>query len=282
MQQIALTNLHFLVSFPFLKKFTPVYNPQACDDFVKTFRQILKSRKESGSTKKDFVASVLEWMDKLDTEDFKSNGITELTLMAQALIFLFAGQDQTATIVAYAILSACKDKNIENRIYAEMDEFLEKHDGNLSYDNMHELAYLNACVEEALRLVPFFHRAERKCTKDWEQDGIMIKKGMTVIFPLWAVGRHSEYFPDPDKFNPARFMPENKHKLHPHAMSPFGFGQKNCIGKRFGSDSLIFTAASLYKDFRFNIRHDTEFGFYPGTQFNILHTPIHLDISLKK
>lgn len=273
--------VYFPVSFPFLKRFAPVYNPQACDDFVKTFRQILKSRKESESTKKDFVASVLEWMDKLDTEEFKSNNITEVTLMAQALIFLFAGQDQTATIVAYAILRSCKDKNIEEKIHAEMNEFLDKHNGNLNYDNMHELTYLSACVEEALRLVPFFHRAERKCTKDWEKDGIRIKKGMTVIYPLWAVGRNPTYFPEPDKFDPERFMPENKHKLHPDAMSPFGFGPKNCVGKRFGSDSLIFTAATLYKDFRFHIRPDTEFKFYPGTQFNILHTPIQLDISLK-
>lgn len=225
------------------------------------------------------MASVLEWMDKLDTEEFKRNDITDITLMGQALIFLFAGQDQTATIVAYAILSACKDKNIEDNIYAEMDEFLGKHNGNLNYDNMRELTYLNACVEEALRLVPFFHRAERKCTKDWAKDGIVIKKGMTVIYPLWAVGRNPEYFPDPDKFDPERS--DSKHKLHPHAMSPFGFGPKNCVGKRFGSDSLIFTAASLYKDFRFKIRPDTEFTFYPGMQFNILHTPIHLDISLR-
>ncbi|RZC39785.1 p450 domain containing protein [Asbolus verrucosus] len=51
--------------------------------------------------------------------------------------------------------------------------------------------------------------------------------------PTYAIHRDSQYFPDPERFNPERFSEENKGNIRPYTYLPFGSGPRNCIGSRF-------------------------------------------------
>jgi cytochrome P450 len=268
------------LSFPFLKRFLPqIFNPKAGDDFVKVYREILENRKRSGRKEKDYTETVLSWMDKLDSPEYKKVNVHELTLMMQALVIFFAGQDQISTIITYVFYNASKNPEIEEKIFEELDSFLVRHKGEIEYEHLGELTYLSACIQESLRLVPFFIRLERVCTKDWEHEsGLKIKKGMPVMVPIWAVNRHPEYFPDPEKFNPDRFLPENKAKLHPYAFTSFGLGPRNCIGMRFALDVLVFLGAHVYRDFTFKTSKDSKVNFLPGSLFLGYCDPLRMDI----
>lgn len=83
---------------------------------------------------------------------------------------------------------------------------------------------------------------DRECTPDNGEDfyslepisNFKIPRGFPVYIPTHALHRDERYFPDPHKFYPERFSEENKDSIPPYAYIPFGLGQRDCMGKRFG------------------------------------------------
>ena len=59
-----------------------------------------------------------------------------------------------------------------------------------------------------------------------------IPKGMAIIISLLGFGRDPKYFPNPETFDPDRFLPETQN-FNPNAYIPFGDGPRACIGKYF-------------------------------------------------
>jgi cytochrome P450 family 6 len=75
--------------------------------------------------------------------------------------------------------------------------------------------------------------------KDYKVPGMefVIKKGQSVLIPILGLHRDEEYWPEPDKFIPERFSPENKGSINQYAYLPFGQGPRNCIGDWTSSSS---------------------------------------------
>lgn len=119
-----------------------------------------------------------------------------------------------------------------------------------------KMIYLNAVIDETLRLYNPVLRMERRASKDFSLEGVTITKGMLVGVPVWAMHHCEEYFPNPHEFQPARFLPENKANLIKMSYLPFGAGPRDCIGKRF---SLLETRLALVKVL-------LKFRFFPTTK----------------
>lgn len=60
--------------------------------------------------------------------------------------------------------------------------------------------------------------------------GVMVPKGTSTLIAPWAIHMNKDTYPDPEKFDPDRFLPENSVSRHPFAYIPFSAGSRNCIG----------------------------------------------------
>ena len=74
-------------------------------------------------------------------------------------------------------------------------------------------------------MTPPVPRLQRRVGTDtYKLNGVTLPKDVTVEVAVYAIHHSDEYYPEPSKFNPDRFMPENKHKLVPYTYLPFGAG----------------------------------------------------------
>lgn len=130
---------------------------------------------------------------------------------------------------------------------------------------------------ETLRLLAPATRTERMCTKDYRIPGtdVIIEKGKTVVMPVFSMQRDPRYYENPLKFDPERFLPENKSKRHPYSFAPFGHGKlfhglndsiiillvvylsfglfvgpRNCIGMRFALTEVKAVILALVQKFK--------------------------------
>ncbi|XP_026729221.1 cytochrome P450 9e2-like [Trichoplusia ni] len=162
-------------------------------------------------------------------------------LVAQAALFLFAGFDTVSTTMAFIIHELAINTEAQEKLSKEIQEHDARHKGQADYNSIQSMQYLDMVVSEGLRLWPAGGFMDRKCVKDYNlgrpnakaTKDYIIRKGEFLTYPIWAFHRDPKLFPEPKKFIPERFSPENKDKIKPFSYMPFGMGPRNCIGSRF-------------------------------------------------
>lgn len=86
--------------------------------------------------------------------------------------------------------------------------------------------------------------------KNSHEASVHLKKDMILWIPAFGLHRDSQYFPDPDRFDPERFSEENKINIKSYTYIPFGAGPRNCIGSRFAlleNKALFFHILTHFK-----------------------------------
>jgi cytochrome P450 len=98
----------------------------------------------------------------------------------------------------------------------------------------------------------------RRAVESFEFAGVPVPSGALVNYCSWASHRLPDVYPDPDRFDPLRFTPENKAALAKGAYVPFGGGSRTCIGMRFGQLEIKTMAALVLQRFRLELDPDYE------------------------
>lgn len=270
-----------------VKLFT-FFSTDGITKFVTVLDQVIKTRRESkadSSRGKDFIDIMVTMLDSVDSEEYKRLGIDKKTVQAQAFEMFIAGFDSISGTLSILPYYFAKYPEIQEKVLEEIDQEFSLLDGET--DQVPELPYLAACVKEAIRLNPSFHRLERKCMKDWTYNengiNITIPKGMSVMIPSYATNRNPEAFKEPDEFIPERFYKNesgtdgSKSEKDKYSFTSFGHGPRNCPGGRLGIEMIKAGMARLLQEFRFESRDDTKLVIQEGIPMVTRFKPIYVD-----
>lgn len=247
------------------------------------FQELVKRRIASGVSFGDYVDVMVQCFQNIGSPLYKKLGITQSTILGQAVNLFLAGFDRISSHMAFLAYHLAKEPGIQDKLHAEIKNVCLEQGvvgRNIDYETIQKMEYLNACVTEVSRLYPVLIRPERVCNKNWEdpERGIKIPKGTVVMIAAWAVNRSEKYFEDPDAFIPERFLPKNKKDLNSFANTTFGFGHRTCIGMRFSYEALKASFARMLLNYKFEMRPDTKLEFKRGLYFILQSKPVYLDV----
>ncbi|KAE8736828.1 Cytochrome P450 CYP4, partial [Frankliniella occidentalis] len=140
----------------------------------------------------------------------------------------------------------------------ELNDVLGEDRGrSLQHSDLSNMQYTERVIKEVLRYFTVVPMMFRHITEDLTvPSGFTIPRGCTVGFWLPYTHRDPQSFPEPDKFDPDRFLPENARGRHPFAYLPFSAGPRNCIGQRYAMMFLKTVAAVLVPRLHFELPDD--------------------------
>ena len=190
---------------------------------------------------------------------FANKKLTDNEIAAQAWVFLLAGFETTGTTLGYFSYMLATHPDIQQRLQSELINAMDPNH-EIDYDKLHALPYLDACIRESLRLFPPVIRLERDCNADCKlgDSGIHVRKGQLVEVLVYAMHHNEDYFPNPEKYDPDRFLPENRHLILPYTYMPFGNGPRSCIGIRFALMEIKLAMAHILTKYKFTKIDKTE------------------------
>nr|CAD7459066.1 unnamed protein product [Timema tahoe] len=167
---------------------------------------------------------------------FPSLEYTDEDLVAQAVIFFTAGFETTSITTGFALYELAMNPQVQKKLREQIGQVLDTHDGHITYEAISDMKYLDMVLAETLRMYPPLPFLDRNCIKDFTIPGtdIVIEKNTPVYIPTLGMHRDPILFPEPLRFRPERFTPENKGSIHRFSYLPFGEGPHMCIGMRFG------------------------------------------------
>ncbi|XP_017082821.1 probable cytochrome P450 6a18 [Drosophila eugracilis] len=211
-------------------------------------------------------------------------GLTMNEIIAQSFVFFIAGFDTSSSTMGFALYELAKNPHIQDKVRAELEEVLEKHDQKFTYECTQDLKYLNQVISETLRLYTIIPNVDRVAAKRFVVPGnpkFVIEAGQSVIIPSTAIHHDPSIYPEPYEFRPERFSPEESAKRSSVAWLPFGEGPRNCIGLRFGQMQARIGLALLIKNFKFSTCPETAdpLSFDPNSSILLgLKCGIHLKL----
>ncbi|XP_077774851.1 cytochrome P450 3A9-like isoform X2 [Podarcis muralis] len=256
-----------IAMFPFLTPLLKLmnvnlFNAEALSFFSRSFAKMKETRQKEGQKGRvDFLQLMID--SQSAKTDHQSNGLnhsykglTDIEILAQSFIFVFAGYEPTSNSLSYAAYLLATHPDVQQKLQDEIDTILPNK-APLTYDAIMQLEYLDMVLSETQRMYPLGGRLQRTCKKDVEINGVTILKGMSVIIPPYTLHRDPEHWPEPDEFRPERFSKENKDQVDPYLYLPFGAGPRNCLGMRFALVTMKVAIAILVQHFSFRVCKET-------------------------
>ncbi|XP_063909500.1 cytochrome P450 4c3-like isoform X1 [Zophobas morio] len=176
----------------------------------------------------------LAMLDLLLTAKNEDRSIDDKGICEEVDTFMFEGHDTTAAALSFSLMLIACHKNVQDLIVAEIEAVTGDLHKKPTFNDLQQLKYLERVLKEVLRLYPSVPFISRKLGEELvTATGYKIPKDTIVHLHIYDLHHNPEFYPDPEKFDPDRFLPDNIKNRLPFAYVPFSAGPRNCIGQKF-------------------------------------------------
>jgi sterol 14-demethylase len=171
---------------------------------------------------------------------------------------MFAGHHTSSGTAAWALIELMRHPAVMAEVVGELDD-LYAEDSDVSFQALRSIPKLEAALKETLRLHPPLILLLRVAQEDIEIGGHRIPAGTMVGATPRVSNRIAEDFPDPNTFDPGRYLdPRQEDLANRWTWIPFGAGKHRCVGNAFAMMQLKAIFSVILRDFEFEMAQPPE------------------------
>lgn len=220
----------------FIRFILPKYTSSTRKKHLNYSRQRVADRVTNRSARKDFLTKVIEKVD--------SGEINKEELTAHASTLVIAGGETVATFLAATTFYLCKFPEFQRKLQQELHANFKSY-GDISATAALQLPYLQAVINEGLRIYPPGSQGFPRISPGAIVDGKWVPPGVEVYTSAWSVTHDERNFHLPHNFIPSRWLDSSCTDVK-HASQPFSLGPRGCLGRNFANVEISLMLAKLF------------------------------------
>ncbi|KAF9527923.1 cytochrome P450 [Crepidotus variabilis] len=264
-------------TYPFLK-YIPGYLKELEDGFSQE-KSLFVSHLESVKYLMEKGEEAPESFGKYLLERQESLNLTDVETAYLAGGIFGAGSDTTASAISVNVLASACYPDAQQKVWEELEAIVGK-ERLPRIEDREYLPQTMAFVLETFRWRPvtaggFAH----KVMKDIIWNGYIIPKNASIFGNIWSVGRDPEYFPNPERFDPQRWIKDGKLRDDMKTFA-FGWGRRVCPGQYMATASIFINVAMLFWSFKIKAKRDAPIDEWSFTESANAH-PMPFSVSFE-
>lgn len=169
--------------------------------------------------------------------------LSEVDLHATFLAPFLAGLDTIASTCAFALHVLLTNPELLARVRAEADRMFAA--GRPDVEQLRAADVTTRVLQETLRVYTVAPALVRQVSNSFEFNGCSVDRGETVMVMTGATHRLPECFPEPQRFDIDRYLPERGEDRQSYAYVPFGLGHHRCLGSGMAVSLGVLTLAAV-------------------------------------
>ncbi|MFC0453849.1 cytochrome P450 [Rhodococcus jostii] len=206
-----------------------------------------------GKEDRDMLDVLVSIKDDDGNERFTADEITGMFIS-----MMFAGHHTTSGTAAWTLIELLRHPDYAKQVVAELDD-LYSDGSDISFGALRQIPKLEAVLKETLRLHPPLIILLRVARGEFEVGGYRIAENDLVAATPAISNRIAEDFPNPDTFDPERYIDPNQEDIvNRWTWIPFGAGRHRCVGAAFALMQLKAIFSILLQDWEFEMAQPSE------------------------
>ena len=187
----------------------------------------------------------------MDARYADGKGMPDELILSESMQLLVAGHETSSNGLSWILYLLSTRPDCLQRVREEFDAVLG--DAPLSHTHVPRFEFTTQVINESLRLYPPFWMIDRMAVADDRVGDLAIPAGSMVIVYVYGAHHASRYWPDPERFDPGRFIKANDKLRTPFTHLPFGGGPRGCIGGNYAMLQILMILSQLLRKYDFQL-----------------------------